>query len=101
MEFPEGGAIMLGSPGADYRNPLALGGPSVLVHVYVNDVDAHFGAARQAGAVIERELADQPYGDRSYAAVDPEGHQWFFATRVKEMEPEEWGAVSPGGAEGK
>ena len=46
------------------------------------------------GAVIERELADQPYGDRSYAATDLEGHQWFIATRVEDMDPEEWSAVS-------
>jgi uncharacterized glyoxalase superfamily protein PhnB len=60
-------------------------------------VDAHYENARRAGAVIERELADQPYGDRSYAAVDLGGHRWFFATRVKEVAPEAWGAaVAPG-----
>jgi uncharacterized glyoxalase superfamily protein PhnB len=94
MKFPEGGEVMLGGPGDGYRNPNALGGTTQMVHVYVDDVDAHFDRAREAGAQIERELADQPYGDRSYAAVDPEGHRWFFATRVKEMPPEEWGAVS-------
>jgi uncharacterized glyoxalase superfamily protein PhnB len=99
MEFPDGGEIMLGSPGDEYRNPLAVGGVTVLVHVYVDDVDAHYEAARRAGATIERELADQPYGDRSYAAVDPEGHQWFFATRVQEVAPEDWGAVSGTGTD--
>jgi PhnB protein len=101
MRFPEGGEIMLGDPGAEYRNPTLLGGSTQSVHVYVDDVDAHFDKARQAGATIERELADQPYGDRTYAAVDPEGHRWFFATRVKEMAPEEWGAVSAPGADGE
>jgi uncharacterized glyoxalase superfamily protein PhnB len=99
MSFPDGGEIMLGDPGEGYRNPAELGGVTQLVHVYVDDVDAHYDRAVRAGAVIERELADQPYGDRSYAAVDPEGHRWFFATRVKETAPEEWGAVSTHGAE--
>ena len=99
MEFPDGGGIMLGAPGDEYRNPLAVGGPTVLIHVYVDDVDAHYEAARRAGAAIERELADQPYGDRSYAAVDPEGHQWFFATKVEEVDPEDWGAVSATGTD--
>ncbi len=35
--------------------------------------------ARSAGAVIEREPKDQVYGDRTYAAFDPEGHHWYFA----------------------
>ncbi len=89
---PDGGVVMLGDPGEGYRNPRVLGAVTQMVHVYVDDVDGHYRRARQAGAVIERELADQPYGDRSYSAVDPEGHRWFFATRVREVAPEEWGA---------
>jgi len=72
-----------------------------MVHVYLDDVDAHHIAAVGAGAVIERELADQPYGDRSYSAVDLEGHQWFFATRVAEVAPEAWGAVSADPPDGR
>jgi len=101
MRFPEGGEVMLGGPGGSYRNPAQLGGITQMVHVYVDDVDAHHSAAVSAGAVIERELADQPYGDRSYAAVDLEGHQWFFATRVTEVAPETWGAVSADPPDGR
>jgi uncharacterized glyoxalase superfamily protein PhnB len=64
------------------------------VHVYVDDVDAHFERARAAGATILEEPADQPYGDRRYAAEDPEGHQWFFAQHVRDLAPEDWGAVA-------
>jgi PhnB protein len=95
--FSEGGEVMLGDPGDGYRTPAELGGVTQMVHVYVDDVDAHYEAARRAGAVIERELADQPYGDRSYSAVDLGGHQWFFATRLKDVAPEEWGAVAAPG----
>jgi uncharacterized glyoxalase superfamily protein PhnB len=49
-------------------------------YVYVPDVDAHFRRARAAGATIEQEPADMPWGDRTYTARDPEGHQWFFAS---------------------
>ena len=48
--------------------------------VHVDDVDAHFARARDAGAVIEREPEDQPYGQREYGARDLEGHHWWFAT---------------------
>lgn len=87
------GNIFLGEPGGDYRSPKRLGTTTVGIHVYVDDVDAHFERARAAGATIKEEPADQEYGDRRYTAEDPEGHQWFFATRVREVAAEEWGAT--------
>lgn len=50
--------------------------------VFVPDVDAHFRRAREGGATIESEPVDQPYGQREYGARDPEGHRWWFATRL-------------------
>src|SRR4051812_47877141 len=44
--------VMLGHPGPDYRSPKRLGGHTVLVHVYVDDVDAHCARARAAGTEI-------------------------------------------------
>ncbi len=58
------------------------------VMCYVDDVDAHHAHAVAAGANITRALEDQPYGDRLYAAVDPGGHQWFFATHIRDVSPE-------------
>lgn len=57
--------------------------------VYVDDVDAHYARAREAGAVITAEPEDQFYGDRTYRASDPEGHRWMFATRVREVSVDE------------
>ena len=48
--------------------------------VQVSDVDAHFVRARDAGARITYEPTDQPYGQREYEALDPEGHRWWFST---------------------
>jgi PhnB protein len=83
------GVVMMGNPGADYRNPTALGGSTQLVYVYVDDVDAHCETARAAGATIVREPADQFYGDRTYGAEDPEGHQWSFSQHVRDVAPED------------
>lgn len=87
------GVIFLGDPGDHYRNPKQLGQETVLIYVYVEDVDVHYERARAAGAEILEEPADQEYGERRYAAVDPEGHRWFFAQVVREVTPEEWGAT--------
>ncbi len=97
------GAIMLGSP-PGYVNPLRLReteagkawneAPFVIdgVHVYVEDVDAHFARAKEAGATILSEVEDLPFGDRQYRAEDLESHRWMFATHVRDVRPEEWGA---------
>jgi uncharacterized glyoxalase superfamily protein PhnB len=46
--------------------------------VFVDDVDAHYARAVEAGALIDAEPVDQPYGQREYGARDPEGHRWWF-----------------------
>jgi MerR family transcriptional regulator, thiopeptide resistance regulator len=48
--------------------------------VQVDDVDAHYQQARAAGARIDNEPVDQPYGQREYGARDPD--RWWFATPV-------------------
>jgi uncharacterized glyoxalase superfamily protein PhnB len=51
--------------------------------IFVDDVDAHFEHARAAGARIDGEPVDQPYGQREYGARDLEGHRWWFASPLK------------------
>src|SRR5438445_2312423 len=87
-------AIMMGDPGESYRTPAQLGGTTHGTHVYVDDVDAIFERARAAGAEIHEEPTDKPYGDRSFTARDPEGHEWFVATHVRDVPLEEWGGVA-------
>jgi uncharacterized glyoxalase superfamily protein PhnB len=71
--------VMMGSP-PDYQNPKALGGHvTVGMYVHVDDVEAHFQQAKAAGAELQDTPTDQAYGVRSYGALDPEGHQWWFA----------------------
>lgn len=90
------GEVFLGHPGPDYRSPRELGSYSHLVHVYVDDVDDHYGRAVKAGAQIHVELHDTPYGDRRYDTEDLEGQRWSFAKLLRELEPQEWGATRPG-----
>ena len=82
MDVGGGASVFLGGPGGDYRSPKRLGATTALVYLYVDDVDAHFAHAREAGAEIVDEPADQPYGDRRYSARDLEGQHWYFATPV-------------------
>jgi MerR family transcriptional regulator, thiopeptide resistance regulator len=52
--------------------------------VLVDDVDAHYRHAKNAGATIDSPPMDQPYGQREYGARDPEGNLWYFATRLRQ-----------------
>ena len=83
------GVVMMGNPGPDYQNPKHRGGATQLVYVYVDDIDKHYEVARAKGASILQEPADQFYGDRTYGAEDPEGHQWSFAQHVRDVAPED------------
>jgi PhnB protein len=85
----DGSVVMFGRPSADYKSPKDIGSHTSGVYVYVDDVDAHFEHAKEAGATITKETEDQFYGDRSYACEDPEGHQWWFATRVRDVSYDE------------
>jgi PhnB protein len=76
-------------PQAATRSPKELGGSSVSVHMYVEDVDAVVKKAVDAGATITMEVADQFWGDRLGSVKDPFGHLWSIATHVEDVPPEE------------
>jgi uncharacterized glyoxalase superfamily protein PhnB len=74
---------------ASMRSPKSLFGAATQnIMFYVDDVDAHCARARSHGARIVEELATHDYGsdywtDRSYGALDPEGHLWWIAQRLR------------------
>ena len=58
------------------------------IMLFVDNVDEHCARARAAGAKIIDEPALHDYGpdywaDRSYGALDLEGHIWWFTERVR------------------
>jgi uncharacterized glyoxalase superfamily protein PhnB len=56
-----------------------------MFYIYVPNCDAIYQRALAAGATSQQEPADQPYGDRNAAVVDPFGNTWYIATHVKDM----------------
>lgn len=79
-------AIMLAEefPDMEHRSPLALGGSPVTIHLYVEDVDASFQQAVDAGATPTMQPQDMFWGDRYCRLRDPYGHQWSIATHVED-----------------
>jgi PhnB protein len=73
------------------KSPQTLGGTPVSLVLYVEDVDAVFKRAVDAGAKAVREPSNQFYGDRSAGVTDPFGHSWYIHTHVEDLTPEEIG----------
>ncbi len=76
-------------PGAMCSGPRTLGGSSVGLMIYLENVDTVFARALKAGGKSLRPLANQFYGDRSGTLEDPFGHIWTLATHVEDVPPEE------------
>jgi uncharacterized glyoxalase superfamily protein PhnB len=72
---------------ARMRSPSSLegAGTQFLRVVVVEPIDEHCARARDAGARITQAPEDQFYGDRTYRALDPEGHVWNFSQKVRDV----------------
>ncbi len=76
-------------PAHGLKGPVQLGGTPVTVHLYVEDVDAVFTQAVEAGAECHMPLQDMFWGDRYGQVTDPHGHRWSLASRVEELTPQQ------------
>ena len=83
--------IMLSEPCEEspMPSPEALGGSTIGMYLYVEDVDALFSQAVEAGAAIVKSVDDQFYGDRMGTLRDPYGHVWFVGTHKEDLSLEE------------
>lgn len=83
--------VMLAEESPEWGNhsPQSLGGTTVTIHLYVEDVDAVAARAVAAGAKVLIPVADQFYGDRSGRLADPFGHVWVIATHKEDVSPQE------------
>ena len=78
-EFPDAGIV----------SPLTIGGTATVVQLNVDDVDAAWARAVQAGATVHHELADAFWGERHGQLTDPFGHRWNLAQRLRELPHDE------------
>jgi PhnB protein len=79
-EFPGGGTC---------QSPQTLGGTSVVLNIYVEDVDRLFNQAVSAGAKVTMPLGNQFWGDKYGQVSDPFGHRWSLGQHVEDVAPEE------------
>jgi PhnB protein len=59
------------------------------LHLYVEDADATYRRALQAGGESLREPQDQFYGDRMGGVRDPVGNTWWISTHTEDVSDDE------------
>ena len=68
--------------------------PSQSMYLYVENVDALYQKAIDAGCTGAMPVADMFWGDRMGALTDRWGNRWTLAQHIKDMTPEEMRAAS-------
>ncbi len=91
MRFCDAYIVIDGEWADHVASPASVGGKNTQ-SLYIRlpgDIEDHCERARAAGAAILQEVTDQFYGERSYRAVDPEGHVWTFSQTIRHVGKEE------------
>ena len=78
-EFPDRGIV----------SPLTLGGTYGALHLAVDDADAVWRRALEAGAREFEPLRDAFWGERTGQFIDPFGHRWAVAQHLRDVPAEE------------
>ena len=78
-------------PDMNKLSPKNRGGATAGLMIYLEDVDAAYQKAIDAGATAEQPVTDQFWGDRSGSVKDPFGVTWMLATHVEDVPDEEMG----------
>ena len=81
--------LMLGPESPQGRSAKSIGASPVTLYVLTENVDKLAAKAVKLGAKLAAPAADQFWGDRTAAIVDPEGNTWMLATHVAEPTPQE------------
>ena len=71
------------------KSPQTLGGSPVTLHLYVEDTDAAYRRALEAGATAVMPPEDMFWGDRYARVADPFGHSWALATHQRDLTHDE------------
>jgi uncharacterized glyoxalase superfamily protein PhnB len=82
------GVVMVGHLNVEVHHihsPLDVGLTTVMLNVYVHDIDAHYAHAVEQGATITMEIDDAFFGERRYEVTDLEGHRWHFGERFEDI----------------
>lgn len=96
---PRGAQMLAGQAAIQIRqaeeelSPAQLGYGTQSLTIFLEDIDGHHARAKAAGAKILEQPHETVYGEYQYGVEDLDGHHWLFSRHVRDVSPEEWGAV--------
>jgi PhnB protein len=76
-------------PDIGVTSPQTLGGTYAAVHVAVEDADAAWQRALDAGATVFEPLHDAFWGERTGQFIDPFGHRWAVDQHIRDVPHDE------------
>ncbi|GAA1025333.1 MULTISPECIES: VOC family protein [Amycolatopsis] len=85
----EGSVVMVGDAEGLFKAPGQLGGSTVGLHIFVENVDALGARAADAGAELLQPPTDMFYGARTVMLRDPFGHVWVLLHQQEDVPPAE------------
>ncbi len=77
------------APEQGILSPVSMNVSTSQTHLYVDDVDASWNRAVEAGAIVRTPLFDAYWGDRTGSLVDGNGHLWSLASKIENLSQEE------------
>ena len=83
--------IMMGEehPDCPSKSAETTGSSPISFYIYLENVDAAFATAVEAGATVQMPVEDMFWGDRMGTVLDPFGYSWSLASHTKDLTPEE------------
>jgi PhnB protein len=83
--------MMMGLPCPEWggKSAKSFGGSPVSFFVYVENVEATFKKAKDAGMSVKKEIEDMFWGDRMGTLTDPFDVDWTIAQHIRDVSPEE------------
>ena len=85
------------APEQGILSPATMNVSTSQTHLYVDDVDASWNRAVEAGAIVRSPLFDAYWGDRTGTLVDGNGHLWSLASKIENLSQEEISIRAKGG----
>ncbi|MFI6660653.1 VOC family protein [Streptomyces sp. NPDC050523] len=74
-------------PELESYGPQHFGGTYGAIYLHVDDADAAWQRAVQAGATVIRPLNDTFWGEREGQLLDPFGHRWGLTQHLRDVPP--------------
>jgi uncharacterized glyoxalase superfamily protein PhnB len=95
LSVGEGAAVIVTEPRGGSDPPPPAQAPTASVMVRIENLHDHCENARALGARITMEPTDFEFGERQYQLEDPFGHQWTFTETLADVDPSDWGGITP------